>query len=114
MAKARDEVLRTDAPIVIQFWDVVERIEATNNIVTKDSEVNHSADPKLMAINFAHLYQVAAQQYLNLPPIGDVQNALRQSRRYKFVGANKSVHSIIEKKSSRCWVFEKPLANAKD
>ena len=114
MAKARDEVLRTDAPLVIQFWDVVERIEATNNTVTKDSEVNHSADPKLMAINFAHLYQVANQQYLNLPPISDVQTALRQSRRYKFVGANKSVHSIIEKKSSRCWVFEKPLANAKD
>lgn len=114
MAKARDEVMRSDAPIVIQFWDVVERIESTNNIVTKDSEVNHSADPKLMAINFAHLYQVAAQQYLNLPPIGDVQNALRQSRRYKFVGANKSVHSIIEKTSKRCWVFEKPLANAKD
>ncbi|MEC7119753.1 MAG: hypothetical protein VXW65_07610, partial [Pseudomonadota bacterium] len=114
MAKSRDEVMRSDAPIVIQFWDVVERIESTNNIVTKDSELNHSVDPKLMAINFAQLYQIAKQQYLDLPPLNDIQHALRQSRRYKFKAANQSIRSKIEKKTVRCWLFEKPLTPAKD
>lgn len=114
MAKARDEVLRTDAPIIMQFWDVVERIDATNNIVTKDSEVNHSVDPKLMAINFAQLYQIAKQQYLDLPPINDIQHALRQSRRYKFKAANQSIRSKIEKKTVRCWLFERPATQHKE
>ena len=110
MAKDRDQRIRSDSQIVMQFWDVVERIEASNNVVTKDSEVNHAIDPKLMAINFAQLYQIAKQQYLDLPPINDVQTALRQSRRYKFKAANHSMHSRIDKKTTRCWVFEKPLA----
>jgi energy-coupling factor transporter ATP-binding protein EcfA2 len=108
MAQSRDRLIRTDSPLVMQFWDIVERIDSTNNLVTKTSELNHSNEDRLFAINFAHLYQVAKQQYFELPPINDIQHALRQSRRYKFKAANQSIRSKIEKRSVRCWIFERP------
>lgn len=108
MAESRDRLIRTDSPLVMQFWDIVERIDSTNNRVMQNSELNHSNEERLFAINFAHLYQIAKQQYFDLPPMNEVQNALRQSRRYKFKAANQSIRSKIEKRSVRCWIFERP------
>lgn len=112
MAQQRDKVLQIDAPIVQNFWDVYEEIEAKSNILDGSgkifSRLNHHAKPNLIAINFAQLYQVANELRYTLPDIATLQEALRHSQHYRFIEANKAVSSRLEKRSLRCWIFEKP------
>lgn len=117
MAQQRDKVLQIDAPIVQNFWDVYEEIEANATVVDGSgkvfSKLNHHAKPNLIAINFAQLYQVANELRYNLPDIATLQEALRHSQHYRFLEANKAVSSRLEKRSLRCWIFEKPTGEQK-
>lgn len=109
MAIQRDKALQQDSVIVQNFWDTYEQIEAQKSF-TEDTVLNHhSKRHKYIAINFAHLYNVAANLRFNLPEVRELQDALRQSIRYKFLDSNKMVASKIQNgKSVRCWLFEVP------
>ena len=109
MAMNRDKVLKSDPIIVQNFWATVEEMEDAIKIPdSKESNVNHHSKPHLVAINFAQLYQLAANYRYSLPDLNELQHALRHSIHYRFVEANKAVTSKIDGKSKRCWIFEKP------
>lgn len=109
MAIQRDKALKQDSAIVQNFWDTYEQIEAHKSF-TEDTVLNHhSKRHKYIAINFAHLYKVAADLRFNLPEVRELQDALRQSMHYKFLDSNKMVSSKIQNgRSVRCWLFEVP------
>lgn len=109
MAIQRDKALKQDSAIVQNFWDTYEQIEAHKSL-TEDTVLNHhSKRHKYIAINFAHLYKVAADLRFNLPEVRELQDALRQSMHYKFIDSNKMVSSKIQNgRSVRCWLFEVP------
>ncbi|PJI33012.1 toprim domain-containing protein [Acinetobacter pseudolwoffii] len=112
MAQNRDKILKSDSVIVQNFWNVVEEMEdSIRKVEHHDSVVNHSAKPDLFAINFAHLYKVAADYRYALPEVNEMQNALRHSLHYRFIEANKAIQSKITGSTKRCWIFEKPTAN---
>ena len=109
MAQHRDKILKSDPIIVQNFWNTVEEMEdSIRNPEHHDSVVNHSAKSDLFAINFAHLYKVAADYRYSLPEVNELQNALRHSLHYRFVEANKAIQSKITSTTKRCWIFEKP------
>lgn len=111
MAQNRDKVLKSDPIIVQNFWNTVEEMEDAIKIPTNQETVlNHSAKSDLFAINFAHLYRVAADYRYSLPEVNELQNALRHSLHYRFVEANKAIQSKISNTTKRCWIFEKPTS----
>lgn len=111
MAQNRDKVLKSDPIIVQNFWNTVEEMEDAIKIPTNQETVlNHSARSDLFAINFAHLYRVAADYRYSLPEVNELQNALRHSLHYRFVEANKAIQSKISSTTKRCWIFEKPTS----
>jgi hypothetical protein len=110
MAQNRDKVLKSDPIIVQNFWNTVEEMEDSIKNPTHETVLNHSAKPDLFAINFAHLYKVAADYRYPLPDVGELQNALRHSLHYRFVEANKAIQSKISSTIKRCWIFEKPTS----
>lgn len=112
MAQNRDKILKSDSVIVQNFWNTIEEMEdAIPKVEHAESVVNHSARSDLFAINFAHLYKVAADYRYSLPDVNELQNALRHSLHYRFIEANKAIQSKITSSTKRCWIFEKPSAN---
>lgn len=112
MAQNRDKILKSDSVIVQNFWNTVEEMEdAITNPQHHDSVVNHSSKSDVFAINFAHLYKVAADYRYSLPDVNELQHALRHSLHYRFVEANKAIQSKITSSTKRCWIFEKPMSN---
>ncbi|MCW1388150.1 toprim domain-containing protein [Acinetobacter baumannii] len=110
MAQNRDKVLKSDPIIVQNFWNTVEEMEDSIKNPTHETVLNHSAKSDLFAINFAHLYKVAADYRYPLPDVNELQNALRHSLHYRFVEANKAIQSKISSTTKRCWIFEKPTS----
>lgn len=112
MATERDQTLDTEHPLNIQFFDVLERLNTPpNSIGTNPSyinrlNINHSKNHKLIAISLPEIYQMANEYRYDLPMQEDMQQALRQSKQYKFIAANKVVDSKLLNRSIRCWVFE--------
>ncbi len=111
MAQSRDKVLKSDPVIVQNFWNTIEEMEdSIRKVEHAESVVNHSARSDIMAINFAHLYKVAADYRYALPEVNELQNALRHSLHYRFIEANKAIQSKITNSTKRCWIFEKPIS----
>ncbi len=112
MAQLRDKILKSDPVIVQNFWNTIEEMEdAIPKLEHAESVVNHSAKTDLFAINFAHLYKIAADYRYSLPDVNELQNALRHSMHYRFIEANKAIQSKLTSSTKRCWIFEKPLAH---
>lgn len=111
MAQKRDQVVKSDSIIVQNFWTTYEEMESEINLPPNvETNLNHSPKPNLIAINFAHLYKLAADYRYSLPDQNELQTALRHSLNYRFVEANKVVQSRITKGTKRCWIFEKPVS----
>lgn len=108
MAIERDKMLKADSEIVRNFWDVYEQIEASKSL-TEDTVLNHARKRhEKIAINFAHLYKVAADLRYQLPELRQLQDELKHSQYYKFIEANASISSAIQNRTIRCWVFQPP------
>ena len=111
MAKERDRTLDIEHSLNIQFFDVLVRLNTPpqsmeGNHILHRLNLNHSRKNDLLAISLPEIYQLANEQRYNLPPQSEMQEALRQSREYKFIAANKVVDSKNISRSIRCWVFE--------
>ena len=109
MAMERDDAFNSENPLVIQFWDVYDRLSNRNSQMIKDEVLNHSKSPEIIAINMPQFYQAAREFMYDLPPQSDIQEALRLSVHYKFIAANKVVSSRLENRSIRCWLFRRPV-----
>lgn len=120
MAKARQEAIGSDHPIVEQFWEAVEHIGFEN--------LNHkrwSEEKMDIAINLNHFQSKAAKLGLKTPTVLELKRHLKSSRERKFICSNATVNSVCEDgeyynhdrliheypykdKSVRCWIFYGP------
>ena len=108
MAKERDRTLDIEHPLNIQFFDVLDKLNTPPKFMEGNHilHLNHSKKDDLLAISMPEIYRLANEQRYNLPPQSEMQQALKQSREYKFIAANKVVDSKNINRSIRCWVFE--------
>src|SRR5690606_38555339 len=117
MAVERQQAISADHPAVAEFWEVFDYLESLD----EEPRVNHSADPNLIAINLNEFVKEAANQRQNLAELQLLRQLLKDSRRHKFVEANRAVHSVIRANSNtrldaynkpkpstlQCWIFKK-------
>ncbi len=115
MAKERDTTLDSEHPLNIQFFDVLQMLNAPPTVLSPERlprcNINHSKKPnELIAISITEIYRLAKEHGYDLPPQGEMTYALKQSRQYKFVQANKVTASRHLGRSIRCWIFEQNQA----
>ncbi len=112
IAVERDVELKQDHPILEQFWEVYEYLNA------EGFAVNHSRNDEYISINLNQFYCLAAEMRQQLDDIKTVKKMLPQTSRYKYLEHNKVVNSKYnddEYKSKgtkgfgamRCYVFHK-------
>ncbi|SDS48283.1 Toprim-like [Halopseudomonas litoralis] len=103
MAVARQQAVNADHPAVAEFWEVYEYLES----LEEGPVVNHSADPKLIAINLNEFAKVAANNRQNIADLTLLRELLKESRSHKFIESSRAVHSVI-RASARVEAFDKP------
>jgi hypothetical protein len=115
MALERQSAISADHPLVAEFWDVYEYLESTG----EGPQVNHSTDPKLIAINLNQFAEKASEHRQNLADLKTLRPLLKNSRSHKLIDVNKSVHSAVRAAQAaknsmldrsaltvKCWVFK--------
>ncbi|KAF1719783.1 toprim domain-containing protein [Pseudoxanthomonas wuyuanensis] len=108
MALERQTAINADHPQIVEFWEVYEYLEG----MQAGPVVNHSRDPKRIAINLNEFYAKAAHHSQRLADLNIVRALLRNSRRHKFIDANTAVNSYIRAGQPdkpaivKCWVFQ--------
>lgn len=117
MAVERQTAINADHPAVAEFWEVFDYLESLD----EEPRVNHSADPNLIAINLNEFVKEAANHRQNLAELQLLRQLLKDSRRHKFVEANRAVHSVVRANANaradafnrprpstlKCWIFKK-------
>ena len=98
----RQKSLAIDHPMIIEFWDSVEYLNAMNT----NFNVDHSSDEGLIAINLPHAESSARLAGIQFPPRTELNRLLAKSRRYEFLG-RRSVRSKLLGKVIKCLVFRK-------
>ncbi|EKQ59897.1 toprim domain protein [Xanthomonas campestris pv. leeana] len=110
MAFERQKAISADHPLVNEFWEVYEYLEATGN---DKAVVNHSRDNSRIAINLNQFAGKAAQFSQAVPDLKVLRGLLADSRRHKLVSANTAVNSAVLTNAFgagttvKCWVFSK-------
>ncbi|OAX58897.1 toprim domain-containing protein [Xanthomonas translucens] len=110
MAFERQKAISADHPMVNEFWEVYEYLEATGN---GKPVVNHSRDASRIAINLNQFAGRAAQFSQAVPDLKLLRGLLADSRRHKLVSANTAVNSALLTNgfgagmTVKCWVFSK-------
>ncbi|KQW12003.1 toprim domain protein [Pseudomonas sp. Root401] len=114
MALERQSAISADHPLVAEFWDVYEYLESLG----EGPQVNHSIDPKLIAINLNDFAEKASDHRQNLADLKTLRTLLVNSRSRKLLEVNKATYSAVRaaqaannamaRKSTtvRCWTFQ--------
>ncbi len=114
MALERQSAISADHPLVAEFWEVYEYLESLGD----GPQVNHSTDPKLIAINLNEFAELASIHRQNLADLKTLRSLLTESRSRKLLETNKSTYSAVRASQSagnalfnkpltvRCWVFK--------
>jgi energy-coupling factor transporter ATP-binding protein EcfA2 len=114
MALERQAAISADHPLVAEFWEVYEYLESLG----EGPQVNHSTDPKLIAINLNEFAELASVHRQNLADLKTLRTLLTESRSHKLVETNKPTYSAVRASQSagnamfnkpltvRCWVFQ--------
>ncbi|WP_193754022.1 toprim domain-containing protein [Pseudomonas mediterranea] len=114
MARERQAAISADHPLVAEFWDVYDYLESLG----EGPQVNHSVDPKLIAINLNEFAEKASEHRQNLADLKTLRALLVDSRSRKLLKTNKPTYSAVRvaeaannpmnKKSTivRCWIFK--------
>ncbi|WP_439856441.1 toprim domain-containing protein [Pseudomonas yamanorum] len=114
MALERQSAISADHPLVAEFWDVYDYLESLG----EGPQVNHSTDPKLIAINLNEFAELASIHRQNLADLKTLRSLLIESRSRKLLEANKATYSAVRASQSvgnalfnkpltlRCWVFQ--------
>ncbi|MCX4187188.1 toprim domain-containing protein [Methylophaga sp. OBS4] len=113
MAATRQESLNEDHPVVQQFWAQFDYLDSYTRELPEGRsfeemhQLNHSNQPEqLIAVQLERFHQVCRER--NLPTIDpkELRRHLPTSRKRKYK-RNEVTHSRIEKRSVRCWIFER-------
>jgi hypothetical protein len=114
MALERQAAISADHPLVAEFWEVYEYLESLG----EGPQVNHSTDPKLIAINLNEFAEKASEHRQNLADFKTLRGLLVNSRSHKWLDTNKAIYSAVrasqavingtQKRSTtvRCWIFQ--------
>ena len=119
MAAERERALATDHPIVEQFWEAFDYLDAADEGST--GLLNHSRDPQLIAVNLNHYIQIASERRQQVPLMADLKKYLSTSKSRPFVECkpvssainenyNLRRNTVIDKRlpgTVRCWVFKR-------
>ncbi len=109
MAVKRQQSLNEDHPIVQQFWaqfDYIDTIGFDDGLIA-EHRLNHSGTPDAtIAVNIEHFQSKCRQHGLPVMDSTDLRRYLPGSRERKYEG-NKTIHSNLEKRSVRCWIFKR-------
>lgn len=117
MAVQRQWALNADHPLVHEFWEVFEYLEA----VADGPVVNHARDPELIAINLNHFQKKAMEHNQRIADLNTLRALLPNSRRHRLVRINHPVSSALFSRPDphddfsdqrvprtvKCWVFER-------
>lgn len=106
LAKQREQALSADHPLVQEFWDMYEYLNQGEG-EDLNQRLNHSRVKGQVAINLNHFVTVAADHKQQIPPVRELKQLLKTSRRYKYEG-QRVVNSAIKttgSTSERCWIF---------
>lgn len=117
MASTRQESLNEDHPVVQQFWAQFDYLDTAIRELPSDGDsprhveekhqMNHSNTPdQLIAVNLEHFYQLCRQRDLPTIDPKELRRHLPTSRKRQYK-RNEVTHSRIEKRSVRCWIFER-------
>jgi len=114
MALERQSAISADHPLVAEFWEVYDYLESLGD----GPQVNHSTDPKLIAINLNEFAELASIHRQNLADLKTLRSLLTESRSRKLLETNKATYSAVRASQSagnalfnkpltlRCWVFQ--------
>ena len=114
MALERQAAISADHPLVAEFWEVYEYLESLG----EGPQVNHSTDPKLIAINLNEFAEKASEHRQNLADLKTLRGLLVNSRSHKWLETNKAIYSAVrasqavingtQKRNTtvRCWIFQ--------
>ncbi|MHA6126277.1 toprim domain-containing protein [Pseudomonas fluorescens group sp. PF-1] len=114
MALERQSAISADHPLVAEFWEVYEYLESLG----EGPQVNHSTDPKLIAINLNEFAEKASEHRQNLADLKTLRGLLVNSRSRKWLETNKAVYSAVRASQAagnamfnkpttvRCWIFQ--------
>jgi hypothetical protein len=105
MARDRQDAVRSDHPIVADFWEAYEFISSRE--VNPAHPINSSLNPQEIAINLNHFDQRVRGLGLTPINISELKKHLRSSKSRKFVAA-KTVNAGGDKRV-HCWIFENPF-----
>ncbi len=89
--------------LVDDFWEAVEFIGL--------DKLNHSRDPRFIAINLPHLARVAADEKLKLPATLEFRRVLARSEDPRYLEHNKAIKSRLHNRTVKCWVFAAELTD---
>jgi Toprim-like len=81
MALERQAAISADHPLVAEFWEVFEYLES----IGEGPQVNHSTDPKLIAINLNEFAELASLHRQNLADLKTLRGLLVNSRSRKWL-----------------------------
>ncbi|MCW8278408.1 phage antirepressor N-terminal domain-containing protein [Pseudomonas sp. PCH199] len=96
---------RTPAPadILIEFWSALEILDR------KGVPYNHCTPSKgFLYLQLPHLAQLFKKHNIQLKFTRELRQAMKESKQPRYV-SNTTQHSVMERISLKCWVFEKPL-----
>ena len=83
--------------VLAQFWDTVSQLDL--------DQINHSNDPKVLAISLPEVYQQAGDK---LPPKSSMLTALKNSLIPRFKDSNHAINSRLTGSTKKTWVFLMP------
>lgn len=121
MARERQLACTADHPYIQQFWEIYDYLE--DQAASADEHaatiLNHSRDPKYIAVSLPHFDQVCSDRRIDLPPMLEIKRLLKTSRTHKFIRqdvVNSRIHERLNRNASpeaprrpasvRCWIFE--------
>jgi energy-coupling factor transporter ATP-binding protein EcfA2 len=114
MALERQGAISADHPLVAEFWEVFDYLESLG----EGPQVNHSTDPKLIAINLNEFAEKASEHRQNLADLKTLRTLLMDSRSRKYLESNKPAYSAVRAAQAacnpmfskpttvRCWMFQ--------
>lgn len=107
--RQRQVAIAQDHPLIAEFWDVFDYLDAQgkDEFGNQRPLLNHSHDPKLIAVNLNEFVEQASHARQQIPPLIELKRYLHTSKRRKFIECNRSTKSVLTKRTHRCWIFER-------
>lgn len=101
----RQKDCSSDTLVVQAFWEIYDTYnDVAVNGLLEESNLNHSRDDGIIAINLNHFKQFAEEHRQQVDLI-ELKRLLPGSKKHKFI-TRKVIRSVLLEKNVNCWIFE--------